>query len=248
VSETATFSVILTRPEQREPMVVAKAMAAIRKTPVQDQVSAAKSGWGIVASHLEAQEAQHLAKELSVAGLESKVCSALATLPDFQALTKWESTFCDGLDLIAAAGITVTSRTTKSVKEGPSATQKILSTGILLTTGLPIKIGGKDRIVEKTQQHSDLLFYVDLVYRNPSRRWRIDAQRFDYSFLKERKLYFLMGNFKLLLEDLEKGAPSAWINHGTRVLRDNKPIQTMGYESLEDLERETQWLLTLRKA
>ena len=53
------------------------------------------------------------------------------------------------------------------------------------------------------------------------------------------------GNFKVLVSDFVQEAPQAWRNHGTRVLLENKPLQTMGYESLEDLERESRWLLTL---
>ena len=246
MSEATAFAVILTRPEQREPMALARALAAIRKTPVQDQVMPAKNGWGIVAENVGAEEAQRLVESLSQAGLESKVVPSMASLPEAQALTRWDPAILEQLALIAAAGVTVTSTTTKTVKEGPTAAQKILSTGILLTTGLPIKIGGKERTVQKTQQLSDLAFFVDVICKDPLRRLRIDAQHFDYSFLKERKLYFLMGNFKLLVGDLAQAAPAAWRNHGARVLLENQPIQTMGYDSLADLERETRWLLTLQ--
>lgn len=248
MSETSTVSVILTRPDQREPMILAKALAAFRKTPVQDQIVPARKGWGIIAEHVGSEEAQRLVEGLRQSGLESKVVPSLAALPDAQAITRWETSIPEQPVLMAAAGITVTSTTTKTIQEGPSAGQKILSAGILLTTGLPIKIGGKERTVEKTQHHSDLIFYLDLIYQDPLRRRRIDAQRFDYSFLKERKLYFLMGNFKLLLGDLVQAVPAVWRNHGARVLLDNKPVQTMGYESLQDLERETRWLLTLMTA
>jgi len=246
VSEASSFSVILTRPDERDPVALAKALAGIRNTPVQDQVGPAKSGWGVVAENVSAGEAQRMTEDLRQAGLASQVVSTLAPLPESQPLTRWEPAAADRLVLIAAAGITVTSTTTKTVKEGPSAAQKILSAGILLSTGLPIKIGGKDRLVHKTQQHSDLVFYVDLLYRDPPRRLRVDAERFDYSFLKERKLYFLMGNFKLLVGDLAQAASTSWRNHGARVLLENRPLQTMGYESLADLERETRWLLTLQ--
>src|ERR1017187_3776655 len=100
-------------------------------------------------------------------------------------------------------------------------------------------------MVEKTTQTSDLLFYVDLLYKNPARRLRIDAQHFDYSYLKERKLYFILGNFKVLIEDLVHAAPTARRNHGTRVLLENQPIQAMGDESLDDLDRATRLLRTL---
>jgi hypothetical protein len=242
------FKVILTKPELPEPMVVARALAAIRKTPVQDQVQAARSSWGVIAENLEAQDGQILANALNEAGLASALVPALSPLPEAKPVVRWDPSVAEDLILIAAAGITITSTTTKSIKEGPTSAQKLLNTGILLTTGLPIHFGGKERTVEKTQQNSDLLLYLDLVYKNPARRRRLDAQQFDYSFLKERKLYFILGNFKLMLGDLARQVPAAWRNHGTKVLLENKPIPTMGYESLDDLERETRWLLTLQQS
>ncbi len=228
-------------------MALAKALAAARKTPLQDQMVLAKNCWGILAENLSAEDANTLLESLSQAGIACRICrtSALPSLPQAEELISIQHLPAAKPILIASAAITVTSTTTRSVKEGPSAAQKILSTGILLTTGLPIHIGGKERDVEKTQRQSDLACYLDLVYRNPSRRLRVDAQKFDYSFLKERKLYQVFGNFKLLIGDVVKVAPEAWQNNGTRVLMEGKPIQTMGYTSLADLERESRWLLTL---
>jgi len=229
-------------------MAVAKALAAVRKTPVQDQVAAAKSGWGFLAENLSAEEAQSLVDGLSRFGLESASLpvSSLVQLPEARPIGRFDPTLADQLILIATAGITVTSTNTKTIKEGPSAGQKVLSAAILLGTGLPIKIGGTERTVEKTQTQSDRVFYLDLLCKAPLRRWRVDAERFDYSFLKERKLYQIFGNFKLLVDDLVKVVPGAWRNHGTKVLLAGKPLQTMGYDSLADLERETRWLLTLQ--
>jgi hypothetical protein len=245
-TDSSRFAVILKRLEQREPVVIAKALAAARKTPLQDQMNAAKGAWGIVGENMSAEEAQRLVEDLSQAQLESRVVPTLAPLPEAQPLVRWEPGITDQLALVAAAGFSVTSTTTKTVKESPGVAQKIVNMGILLTTGLPIKVGGKERTVEKTQTQSEQVFYVDLLYKAPARRLRIDALRFDYSFLKERKLYQVFGNFKQLIADLVQAAPGAWRNHGTRVLLEGKPIQTMGYESLADLERETRWLLTLQ--
>jgi hypothetical protein len=246
VSEAPNFSVILSHPEQRDPMGLAKALAAVRRTPLQDQINAAKRAWGILAESLTESDASRLSGVLREAGLETTVAPALAAIPAAQPASRFEPALTHQLILIAAAGITVTSTTTRTVKEGPSAGQKILSAGILLSTGLPIKIGGRERTVEKKQTLSDRVFYVDLLYKDPVRRRRIDALHFDYSFLKERKLYQIFGNFKLLVGDLVRAAPSAWQSHGTKVLLEGKPLQTMGYDSLADLERETRWLLTLQ--
>ncbi len=228
-------------------MALAKALAAVRKTPLQDQMILAKSCWGILTDNLSRAEADVLAQALRQSGVKTVICqtSSIVRLPAAEELTSIPSFPAAKPVLVASAAITITSTTTKSVKEGPSAAQKILSTGIMLTTGLPIRIGGKERTVDKTQHQSDLMFYLDLLYKNPPRRLRVDAQKFDYSFLKERKLYSVLGNFKLLVGDVVKAAPEAWQNHGTRILMEGKPLQTMAYESLADLDRETRWLLTL---
>jgi hypothetical protein len=247
MSDNGRFSVLLAERNALDPVALAKALAAARKTPLQDQMVFAKNCWGILAENLVQGEAQSLKASLAQAGVSTIVSASasILALPAAEAAAKIEPLVAAKPILIAAAGVTITSTTTKMIKEGPSAANKILSTGIMLATGLPIRIGGKERTVEKTQHHSDLLFYLDVLYRNPLKRLRVDAQSFDYSFLKERKLYQIMGNFKLLVGDLVKRAPEAWTNHGTRILLEGKPIQMMGYGTLADLERETRWLLTL---
>jgi len=117
----------------------------------------------------------------------------------------------------------------------------------MMSTGLPIKIGGRKRPAEKTHEEHGLAFYAELHYEDPSRRLQIDASHFDFSCLGERMLYQAQGNLKLLIGDVVRAAPEAWANHGTRVLLEGRPIRTMGYRSLEDLEREARWLLTLRR-
>jgi hypothetical protein len=248
VSATAPFHVLLAYSEVRDHMALARALAATRQTPVQDQVLAAKRAWGIVAEDLEEQEATALARDLSAAGIESFACpgTALTPLPDTEQVRTRDSLPGEQPTLISVAGITVTSTTKKMVKEGPSAAKKAVGAAIMMTTGLPINIGGKKRKVEKTQTQQDLFFFVDLVYDAPPRRIRIAASEFDYSFLAERKLYQSLGNCKLLVSDLVAAAPRAWQNHGARVLLQGRPINTMGYASLQDLEREERWLVTLR--
>jgi len=247
MSDTPTFLVRLTTPELPDVMTLAKTLASVRQTPVQDQVVTAKRCWGIVAEHLDEKAAGVVVEALSKAGV---ACAAVpeaqfATLPTAEAAGTW-ATFSETPPLlIASAMIPTSSTSTKTVKEGPSGAQKILSTAILLGTGLPIKIGGKERTVTKTQHHADQLYVMDLIGGQPLRRWRITAEHFDYSYLNERKLYQVLGNFKLLLADLVQRWPKARQNHGTKIFLQNKPLNVMGYTSLADFEREMRWLLTL---
>jgi hypothetical protein len=59
-------------------------------------------------------------------------------------------------------------------------------------------------------------------------------------------LYQAQANLKLFIGDLVQAAPGAWLNHGARVLLEGRAVRTMGYRSLEELEREGRWLMTLR--
>jgi hypothetical protein len=229
-------------------MALAKALAQIRQTPLQDQVRVAKNCWGIIASDLDEPAATAVSQKLSAAGFASQAIptKALSALPDPVAVNRFDALPTAGLVLISAAAVTVTTTTTRTIHQGPSATDKIVSAGILMTTGIPIKFGPKEQNIKKEQTHSDLTFYADFLYSGPSRRLRVDAQRFDYSFLKERKQYQVLGNFKGLLAEVAKRVPDAWRNQGTRMILEGKPLNQMGYGSLADLDRETLWLSTLQ--
>ncbi len=248
MKETAHFAVIQLERESHDPMALAKALASARETPVQDQVLAANKAWGIVAEDLPESEARALGQALRSSGLKCTVgpTAALAKLPVVEAAESVDELPAAHPILISVAGITVTTTTTTTEKQGPSGAQKMASAAIMMGTGIPIRIGGRKRSVQKTQEEHSLAFYADLYYEGPSRRLQIDASHFDFSCLEERRLYQAQGNLKLLIGDLVQAAPEAWMNHGTRVLLEGRPIRMMGYGSLEDLEREARWLLTLR--
>lgn len=248
MKETAHFAVIQLERESHDPMALAKALASVRETPVQDQVLAANKAWGIVAEDLPESEARALGQALGSTGLKCTAgpTAALAKLPEVEAAATVDELPAAHPILISVAGITVTTTTTKTEKHGPSGAQKMASAAIMMSTGIPIRIGGRKRSVEKTQEEQSLVFYADLYYEDPSKRLRIDASHFDFSCLEERMLHLAQGNLKLLIGDLFQAAPGAWINHGTRVFLEGRPIRMMGYGSLEDLEREARWLLTLR--
>jgi hypothetical protein len=248
MSETPRFALIQRDRESWDPTSLAKALAAVRGTPVQDQALAARRAWGIVADDLSEAEARALGNSLRSAGVECAVgpTAKLARLPPAEAVRTLDELPAAQPIMVAVGGITVTTTTTKTEKAGPSPGQKAASAAIMMATGLPIKVGGRKREVTKTQHDQSLFFCADLYYEAPSRRVRVEASTFDFSCLSERMLYQAQGNLKLLIGDLVEAAPEAWKNHGARVLLEGRPIRTMGYGSLEDLEREARWLLTLR--
>jgi hypothetical protein len=249
MTEEARFAVIQVDHESWDPMALAKALAAIRETPVQDQVLAAKAAWGIVADDLSESGAQALGKALRARGVGCAVgpTAALVELAPVEAAETLGALPDAAPTLVSVAAITITTTTGGTETKGPGVGQTLANAAIVAGTGIPIKIGGWKRSAERPQQEEDLLFFADLHYRDPSRRLRIDASRFDFSCLQSRMLYQKQGNLKLLIGDVVRAAPKAWKNHGTRVLLEGRPIRTMGYRSLEDLEREARWLLTVRR-
>jgi len=233
----------------QDPMKLAKALADVRGTPVQDQVLEAKRTWGIIAEDLSEGEARTLGKALRSSGIDCAVgpASALVELPPLESVSTLEEVPSTDPALIAAAGFEVTTTKRKTGGKGPSGAQKVARAAITMTTGLPIKVGGRKRKVETTQEERNLGFFADLYFLTEGRRLRIEASHFDFSGLGDRMLYQAQGNLKRLLGDLVEKAPESWVNHGTRVLLEGRPIRTMGYRSLEDLDREARWLLTLAR-
>lgn len=248
MTDTARFALIQRDRLSWDPTELAKALATVRETPVHDQAAAARRAWGIVADDLSQEEAQELGKALRSAGVECAVgpTAALAKVPSAEIVHSVEALPDAQPVLIAAAGLTITTTTTKKEQTGPSPGQKAASAAIMMTTGLPIKVGGRKKTVQKTTHEQSLVFVADLFYEEPSKRVQIDPSHFDFSCLKGRMLYQGQGNLKLLTGDIAQAAPDAWTNHGARILLEGQPIRLMGYAGMQDLEREERWLLTLR--
>ena len=120
-------------------MVLARALAAVRGTPVQDQVLAAKRAWGIVAEDMPESEARALGNALQVSGVKCAVgrTAALAELAAVEPARTVDALPAAHPALIAVAGITVMSMKTTTEKKGPSGAQKIASAAIMMSTGLP---------------------------------------------------------------------------------------------------------------
>ena len=119
-------------------------------------------------------------------------------------------------------------------------------------TGVSIKKLGTLDILEKivearySRDKSATLYAADIIALEPMRRFRIDAQDFNYACLKDRKGYNAFNNFRLLISDLALKSPSCQRNAGIKVLVDARPIHEMAYDSMDAYEREIRWLLTIK--
>lgn len=259
----ARFAVILEKPEHLVLPAIGQILSWFRKVPLQDAQRDARYCWGILAEDLDRKSADDLVARLKEAGLGGLAVSKEAlerpAKPQLLSKAHWEAEglrveFREGggtasalfsrLVVIAAAGFNQATTVTIKEVQGPSAGQQAMNMGVMMATGLPIKIGKQKKEVEREVETTDLVFYMDLILDDPAARWRVDAQNFDFSLLKERKQYAVLANFRILLEDMAAKAPKALRSRGAKVLLDKKPVREMGYTCLEDLERESRWLLS----
>lgn len=258
------YSVLISKPQDFQPGKIAQALAHFQKIPAQDAAPAARKCWGIIEEDLEKKKAEELVACLKESGLESFTIprGLLEDLPPLSPVPRLEleESGIRGLpkngeekrisyaaiSLIAAIGFKKTTTSTVKIKEGPSLAEKAIGFGLMLSTGLPIKVGKKEKETLKNQEQSELVFFLDICGQEQSARLRVDAQNFDFSCLGERMEYNIFGNFKTLISEFTRRAPEAEKNRGASVILKNKSISAMGYESLNDLERESRWLLTLR--
>jgi len=261
-----THAVLLARPESFDAVALSKVIGQFKNIPSIDAVVEAKQSWGVVAESLPEDRVKALKALLDAAAMPAVVVltSAIVKIPApvwiakiqwgadrLECRSKKEEAFVltkDSLEMIAACAINEDHTRTIQVREGPTAGQRIASMGIMMATGLPIHIGPKSQTIEKKEHRSELLFFLDLFERERKLHLRIDAQKFDYSFLKEKKQYSVLMNMKTLLRELAAFAPAAAQSRGTQILLKDKPIVEMGYQSLDDLDRESRWLLTLKNA
>ncbi|MBI2070267.1 MAG: hypothetical protein HYT79_06650 [Elusimicrobia bacterium] len=257
------YAVLLTDARHFQPPAIAKAIAAFKGIPLYDAARLAKKCRGIVGEDLEEEPAKKLAQELKTTGLEGLIVpmASLAQLPVAEPIAQidpdskgWRFLLKTGqfatadstaLSLITAVGCEEITAKTTEVKQGPTVAQRAMSIGLMMTTGLPINIGGKNPMVKKTEHQTKQLYFADIFLKDPPRRLRLDAQDLNYAYLKERKAYNVFNNFKALLNDLIKSAPGAKLNLGATSIIQAKPLYDLGYESLADGERESRWLLTL---
>jgi len=135
---------------------------------------------------------------------------------------------------------------TIKVKEGPSAGEKAVRLGIMMTTGLPIGMG-KSKEVSKELKSVETTLYMELIFSD-GLRLSLNSDKFDFSCLKEKKTYSSQMNFALLCLELAKHAPGALKNTGMFDVLEKKLIPTLQYDSPSDLEKEIKRLLLLSPA
>ncbi len=256
-------ALILKNPLSFNVQKVAHVLAELRRIPLGDAAQAANKNWGLLAEDLGDEEVIRWAEHFNRVGLETCALNKenLVVLPEVEyvgsgsfepsairiRLKKGDSLDLDSSNtlLIAAAALEESTSVTIRKTEGPSAGQKLASMGILLTTGLPIRIGPKKQTVEKKQMKVEPFFVLDIYGAPILRRFRIDARAFDFSLLGNKKQYGSAANFKSLVSEWLTKIPGIAKNHGAEVLYSKRPLGEAHYPSLDHLDRESRWLLSL---
>lgn len=258
----ADYAVLIAEEAQLRPADIARALAAARKVPFQDTMRSARRCWGIVEEGLGKAEAAAAAASLTGAGLRAAAIpgTLVEELPEAEPVCRMEfsseglfpETRAGGgrvpwtrLALIAAAGFRQAEAPRPAAGEAPDPAKKLLKLGFTLATGLPTSLGLGKPPPAPTAPQAEFLLFLDLILKEPARRLRIEGARFDFSCLRKRMLYDVLGNCRQLTADLAAAAPAARRNRGARVFIENRPLREMGYDALSDMERECRWLRTL---
>ncbi len=258
------YCVLLAEPEHLRLPELSSALAAFKKIRLHEAARLARSAWGFAGEDLPQSQARELCLRLKEAGLEGLVLSKTSVVELAQAVGMVQAElahegiwaiFKSGekslipwgrLVLIAAAGFETITQTSKKIEQGLSIAQKAANIGFMMATGLPIPIAGKKQEATHTERRTEIMFYLDLYESPPLKHWRIDAQDFNYSCLKERKAYNVFMNFRTLTSMLARQAPQALKNTGARLLAQGENLTSAGYAAFSDLDKESRWLLTAK--
>ena len=256
-------AVLVRSPEKFLPTAVASVLAKRAKAPALDFVAPVRRSWGVIAESLPAEAAEELAAELTSGGQPALAApSSLLEAPPPPVLVAKAEFSGDGFDVVSgranaaperlswtrlsalcAAGLEV--RTSKTVTETAPMEmgEKAVRLGLTMATGIPMM--GSKKEVKRVVETKDRALMLDIVFLGPARRLRVDAHAFDYSLLGPKMGYGAEVNFHAFLAELAARAPGALRGKGTRAMLARRPAGESAYESIDDLEREERWLITL---
>ncbi len=267
------FYVILNKQEQMQPGPVGTFLGKYLKVPLIDSMRMAKKAWGFLGERMEEAEANDMASAAVSAGLDARVIQEwqIPGLPEDKNVRSAHLTddhFCftlgsestirempwDHICLLSAVGLNEEVRTTKTVEQGPSMQKRMVNMGITMATGIPVGFLKNKKKVDKTEISTEFFLYLDVFTKMPNPQvpeghtigcLHIDAQGFNFSYLADRKLPNIFGNFKLLIKDISDRSTAAVKNRGLNVMLANQPMNTQGYESYRDVDKEAKWLLAI---
>jgi len=150
------------------------------------------------------------------------------------------------IELIAAVILKETTMKTFEMKVGPTITDRLIKTGIMLATGIPMP-SKRTKMVKTKVESTDVFYLLDIFLKQPPLRIRIPPKSIDFKFLGSKMGVSSQENFKILLKELVAGAPSAMVSEGARFLMNPNSASGSGYDSETDFGNECRWLVTLKR-
>lgn len=258
------WHVVLSDPAGATPGALAPWFAARKGLALIDAQRVARHAWGVLAENLTEEEALSVRAEAAAMGLPAACVSEdrLRSLPDPLPVSGLK---IDGLSLgwicgappaplptVKAGSIRLLSfatvrhdaLVTKVVKEQASNARRLAGLGIMLATGIPVGMGGTTE-VSRTVSATEWIVFLDVFGEGD--RWRVTPERFDFSSLGAGKGVGGPANTRSFLALLRTAAPGALLNRGARLLLSGQPLAGAGYDDLDDVEKESRWLLALAK-
>jgi hypothetical protein len=148
------------------------------------------------------------------------------------------------LVLAAAAPLKETTTETHVTRQSPSGGERALRIGLTLTTGLPLGFG-KEKEIRRTETHTDYALRLDLYTLHPITRYHLEAASFHFAGLGDRLGAGARENLRTFVDEVVRRAPGLRQNRGLRALHEGTPLSALGYERMDDVDRESRWLLTL---
>lgn len=95
-----------------------------------------------------------------------------------------------------------------------------------------------DRVREEVKDH----WILELILNQSVMRYTVDADKFNFQYLGERRRPSIEENFALLVQDAVRYAPGAACNRGTYYLKENQPLP-FSYPTKNAFNEELIWLL-----
>lgn len=245
--------------------VLERVLGAALKTDRDTAAAAARRCWGLLGRDLDEAAAAELAARCAEFGVATlRLPWPPPPLPPAEtvkavsfeggsavfSLAGGASAQAAPRDITVLAAAPVKQETSRLVKatEGPSAGEKAVRMGIMAVTGMPIGLG-KSREVKKELKSSETSFCLDLLLGPAGRRLRVVPENFDFSCLKADKTYSSQVNLRLLSGLAAAFAPAAFKNAGLMAMLAARPLTSLPYDSLDDLEaEELRLLLAVRGA
>jgi hypothetical protein len=235
-----------------------RAFRSVKCLTESDAHTLANDAFGILVKNLTAGDAMTLQAALSAEHIDTAVVlqSDLPQLPSVKfvrqmdclaealvvhdAIGRQFSVRWDQVMLVAAGSVRLTVFGQEKVTPARSLWQTEVASWSPFRPRRGIVNDPAPEYVSRERQSSKLL--LELLLTGAVMRFQVEAARFRFDYLGDRKRPELTENFALLAQDVMKSAPRAIVNRGACFLREN-PATVIEYPSKNAFYEEITWML-----